>query len=162
MPMLYTPGPWCSSDRDVIVRKQGGSTWIADCRVSNGASSRAEQEANARLIASAPDLLEAADNARSILDLLLAEMPSSSLRTCAQVAHSLLVDVIAEADGRWRGAADGTDDPAGEAEANAKLIAAAPSLLALLKELVDIEGPQHGTAQWAEKVSAAIARAESP
>jgi hypothetical protein len=32
-------------------------------------------------------------------------------------------------------------------------------LLALLKELIDIEGPQPGTAQWAEKVRAAIAKA---
>ena len=43
---------------------------------------------------------------------------------------------------------------------NARLIAAAPDLLALLKELIDIEGPQPGTAAWADKVRAAIAKAE--
>lgn len=33
-------------------------------------------------------------------------------------------------------------------------------LVALLKELIDIEGPQPGTAGWAGKVQAAIAKAE--
>jgi len=46
-----------------------------------------------------------------------------------------------------------------EAEANAKLIAAAPELLALLIELVDIEGPLPGNAEWAAKVRAAIHKA---
>ena len=40
------------------------------------------------------------------------------------------------------------------------MIAAAPTMLVLLKELIDIEGPQPGTAEWAEKVRAAIAEAE--
>lgn len=47
-----------------------------------------------------------------------------------------------------------------EMEANARLIAAAPDMLALLKELIDIEGSQPGTAAWAAKVFAAIAKAE--
>jgi len=54
-----------------------------------------------------------------------------------------------------------------EQEANARLIAAAPqlraqrdALLALLLELVDIEGPQPGTSEWGDKVLAAIARVE--
>lgn len=46
-----------------------------------------------------------------------------------------------------------------EAEANARLIAAAPELLGLLQELIDIEGPQPGTAGWADKARAAIQRA---
>lgn len=33
-------------------------------------------------------------------------------------------------------------------------------LLALLKELIDIEGPQPGTVMWHEKVKKAIAEAE--
>ena len=44
---------------------------------------------------------------------------------------------------------------------NAKLIAAAPELLALLIELIDIEGPQPGHITWANKVKAAIAKAAS-
>ena len=39
------------------------------------------------------------------------------------------------------------------------LFHAAPELLALLIELIDIEGPQPGTATWANKVEAAIAKA---
>lgn len=46
-----------------------------------------------------------------------------------------------------------------ERRANARLIAAAPELIALLQELVDIEGPQPGTAIWADKALAAIAKA---
>lgn len=43
--------------------------------------------------------------------------------------------------------------------ANIKLICAAPELLALLQELIDIEGPQPGHVMWANKVKAAIAKA---
>lgn len=39
------------------------------------------------------------------------------------------------------------------------LIAAAPDLLALLIELVAIEGPQPGTSEWGDKARAAIAKA---
>lgn len=42
---------------------------------------------------------------------------------------------------------------------NAKLIAAAPDLLALLQELIDIEGPQPGHIMWANKVKVAIEKA---
>jgi hypothetical protein len=47
----------------------------------------------------------------------------------------------------------------GQREANARLVAAAPDLLALLIELTDIEGPLPGNAAWARKVEAAIAKA---
>ncbi len=47
-----------------------------------------------------------------------------------------------------------------ERDANAVLVAAAPELLALLEELIDIEGPCPGTATWATKVRAAIAKAQ--
>ena len=46
-----------------------------------------------------------------------------------------------------------------EINANARLIAAAPDLLALLVELVDIEGPMPGTSAWGDKARAAIAKA---
>ena len=43
--------------------------------------------------------------------------------------------------------------------ADARLIAAAPDLLALLIELVDIEGPMPGTSAWGDKARAAIVKA---
>lgn len=46
-----------------------------------------------------------------------------------------------------------------ESNANALLIATAPELLAVLQELIDIEGPQPGTAAWADKARAIIAKA---
>lgn len=58
--------------------------------------------------------------------------------------------------------ADGNDGTPGGDEhdrANASLIAAAPDMLALLTELIDIEGPCPGTATWANKVDAVIAKA---
>ena len=42
---------------------------------------------------------------------------------------------------------------------NARLITAAPDLLGLLIELIDIEGPLPGNVEWARKVQAAIAKA---
>ena len=41
-----------------------------------------------------------------------------------------------------------------------RLIESAPDLLALLIELVDIEGPMPGTSAWGDKARAAIAKAE--
>jgi hypothetical protein len=46
-----------------------------------------------------------------------------------------------------------------EAEANARVIIAAPDMLALLRELVDIEGPQPGHVEWCRKTLAAIQKA---
>lgn len=44
-------------------------------------------------------------------------------------------------------------------QSNAHLIAAAPELLALLIELVDMEGSQPGTSAWGDKARSAIAKA---
>jgi len=52
-----------------------------------------------------------------------------------------------------------TNPTSEQASANARLIAAAPELLALLIELVDMEGPQPGTSAWGDKARAAIAKA---
>lgn len=53
---------------------------------------------------------------------------------------------------------DDNADP--EGIANAFLIAAAPDLYEALEELLDIEGPQPGTAAWADKTRALIAKAK--
>ena len=59
-------------------------------------------------------------------------------------------------------ASDGDNVAVGCLKADAMLFAAAPKLLALLIELIDIEGPQPGTATWANKVEAAIVKATTP
>lgn len=41
---------------------------------------------------------------------------------------------------------------------NAPVIAAAPELLQLVQELIDMEGPQPGTAAWADKARALVAK----
>lgn len=51
----------------------------------------------------------------------------------------------------------GYDGPVeSEQHANAALIAAAPKMHALLRELIDIEGPQPGTSEWSQKVKACL------
>ena len=43
-------------------------------------------------------------------------------------------------------------------QADARLIAAAPDMLALLEKLIDIEGPQPGHSAWYAEVQAVIAK----
>jgi hypothetical protein len=64
MPTAHTPGPWKLSEKnpDAVISSVGN--YVADC----GASMiipPAEQAANARLIAAAPDLLSALDHLQS-------------------------------------------------------------------------------------------------
>lgn len=66
----------------------------------------------------------------------------------AVAAKTLIARVYSEAFG----------DEAQEA-ANARLIAAAPELLAVLVELTDLEGPLPGNQAWYIKARAAIAKA---
>ena len=56
----FTPGPWGDDRNPVIVR---GLTWIASANYPTDIG-----DANARLIAAAPDLLEALKEAREMLE----------------------------------------------------------------------------------------------
>lgn len=56
----HTPGPWrvpITMPTDVVDSAE--NRWIANCRPSVNGAPLEQQEANARLIAAAPDLLEA-------------------------------------------------------------------------------------------------------
>jgi hypothetical protein len=61
----HTPGPWAVTKKQpTVVVNEGGNRWVARAFIGNGKSPRFhndpdEAEANARLIAAAPDLLDA-------------------------------------------------------------------------------------------------------
>ena len=62
MTTKHTPGPWTLDDRGYkyIVHKPGDGYITRDiCRMDSSTMAAFAQEANARLIAAAPDLLEA-------------------------------------------------------------------------------------------------------
>jgi hypothetical protein len=86
----YTGGPWKDSGYDgvVFITHEG----VPICRISTGFVAKSEWEANARLIAAAPELLEAA------------KLAESYIRSIAggegRRAHTRLVVAIAKAEGR--------------------------------------------------------------
>lgn len=65
--------------------------------------------------------------------------------------------ILAETFGRD---AHGGRPPADEEEANARLIAKSPEMYDLLKDLIDLEGPQPGNAAWAKRVADLLAEIE--
>lgn len=75
----HTPGPWMVSrySQSTVLKSiniRGGNERIARVVVPDTAQSIEEHEANARLIASAPDLLEFAEEVRRTGDTRLASM----------------------------------------------------------------------------------------
>jgi hypothetical protein len=66
--VAFTPGPWTQADRVVVAipETHGYATWLANCSV--GGCSAAEQLANARLIAAAPELYEAGEYALKCIE----------------------------------------------------------------------------------------------
>lgn len=55
----YTPGPWAyQNDIEMIVSRHPEWNWSSICKLATGEDSR-QEESNARLIAAAPELLEA-------------------------------------------------------------------------------------------------------
>jgi len=72
----HTPGPWQTETVDSVVRIHGGVfagaaravVEVADVWVPDGENGDAAQVANARLIAAAPDLLEALKEAREVVE----------------------------------------------------------------------------------------------
>ena len=68
--LKHTPGPWDLDVRGYTFIVSGGIGYITRdvCRMDASTMAAFEQKANARLIAAAPDLLEALQNAKGFLD----------------------------------------------------------------------------------------------
>lgn len=107
----HTPGPWQTSTR---TKPRGGLTvfstvnGVADAliaQVSEGESyeDRAiqvtESDANACLIAAAPDLLEACKTAVDFIDQFVVDADAGAQDPDAQAAHAELIAAIAKARG---------------------------------------------------------------
>ena len=87
-----TPGPWMINQETQEVYAEpdpkGPSIVVADCCNANAPDSDKEQEANARLIAAAPELLEALANALENIEgcLVGQDLPSMIIRDKARAA----------------------------------------------------------------------------
>lgn len=69
----YTPGPWkYENDIEMIVSRHPEWNWSSICKLATGEDSR-QEEANARLIALAPEMAEALGDVRSYLDAIKAQ-----------------------------------------------------------------------------------------
>lgn len=95
----HTPGPWTLS-RNLGIASANGREILFPGHVSRGVD-HPEREANARLIASAPALLEACQKALADLQDVheLADLPEQ-LRLNVVGSIGRLIGVIAAADGR--------------------------------------------------------------
>ena len=84
----HTPGPWCvwnfnDDPRHVAVGPEAGGLAVADIVACNAhgcytAATEAQGAANARLIASAPDLLAALIDSRNVLSMALPKFGEDS------------------------------------------------------------------------------------
>jgi hypothetical protein len=99
----WTPGPWHTGDgkAESIIYSPAGYA-VGDARTHHGRSSTGEQEANARLIAAAPELFEALEDAEFLLRML-AERPEDlgamrdSLKRCGDDARAALAKAKGDA-----------------------------------------------------------------
>lgn len=66
--MKHTPGPWTAIDSIVVTtfETHGFATWLANCAV--GGESLDQKLANARLVATAPELLTALQETLALLE----------------------------------------------------------------------------------------------
>lgn len=83
----HTPGPWTLEDRGYkfVVSKPGKGYITRDvCRMDASTMSAFDQDANARLIAAAPDLLEA------LRHIANHDLRGADLVICGHIAHGLV------------------------------------------------------------------------
>ena len=102
----HTPGPWLKSPREgsTFVWAGGdgiddGVNIVADVFDSHGSKSSEEAIANARLIATAPDLLDALHDTAVALAAILAQPQDETRRPHAQHYLERAREVLAKAGG---------------------------------------------------------------
>jgi hypothetical protein len=79
MTAQHTPGPWWV-DIDVCVAAGSGVDYLTVAEIVDANTKPGEAEANARLIAAAPELLQAAKNALADIEGILPEFEPSGDR----------------------------------------------------------------------------------
>jgi hypothetical protein len=108
MDIKHTPGPWIASDH--FVERRGGRTYIPVLRPGNDpvpvavvhievdGYGRGEGQANARLIAAAPDMLAALRGAMVLIDTMSwPEHPSAELDAVLTKRRTAVLAAIAKA-----------------------------------------------------------------
>lgn len=91
----HTPGPWELTGW-LVCRDKGIKYAIADV-MTTAALSDGEKEANGRLIAAAPDLLEACKTALEVLHI--SEVYATMKRQCGLDGVNIIKQAIAKAEG---------------------------------------------------------------
>lgn len=92
----YTPGPWTAEGWENLVVNAGNVTLASTPGYTNG--NLAEAKANARLIAAAPELLEALERLASSLELCASgNSPAKVLREVAEMNARFARAAIAKA-----------------------------------------------------------------
>ncbi len=97
----FTPGPWSTDGSYVLplsdfAKAQPGTLYVALCGISSSYRPKAETEANARLVAAAPDLLDAC---KALIPYLQHhDYTHEGCDACAQVRAAK--EAIARAEGR--------------------------------------------------------------
>lgn len=94
MTSQHTPGPWRFERGTSTIRSEPANYWLASMNSFDGA---VNHEANARLIAAAPDLLEALKLAQlAVSELCYEQDPANECWNVLQVVNS----AIAKAEGQ--------------------------------------------------------------
>ena len=108
--MGHTPGPWVVAgdsihDRETKYESDGARTGDTACRIATTEimARQGEQEANARLIAAAPDMLEALEEVMGELDVEGLPCPLCGRNLTIGHRHNCLWHVVASAIRKARG-----------------------------------------------------------
>ena len=95
--MSHTPAPWKFESSTKTIRSVPANYWIATIDSFDGA---VDHEANARLIAAAPEMLEALKLARDELNIELARFGNGTSKGALRNARDAVQFAISQAEGR--------------------------------------------------------------